>query len=364
MLSADLKLKRQGFSLDLTGLRCRKGEILCLFGSSGAGKTTALELLSGLLKSTDSTILFGGTIWQDARCYTKAQDRSIGYIFQDYALFPHLTVAQNIAYGLRDLPQGQMQSRVEEMIGLFQLEGFENRFPGSLSGGQKQMVALARALARRPGILLLDEPFSALDSTLRRDLQGRLLELKALGDQAIILVTHDLHEAVAVADHMLLLSEGRIIQSGAPRDIVEKPETVEVARLTGAINIFAATYAAGKDGGCTLTAESDVLELRKEYAARSELSGKVDWCIRPENVMIVRPDRPLKASIQENILSARVLSVVPGVDRFEVDLGVSFGILKGTMPPHVQRKLNLVPGQHVRVALKKESIHLLRDKHK
>jgi molybdate transport system ATP-binding protein len=159
------------------------------------------------------------------------QRRNLGYVFQDLALFPHMTVRQNIAYGAAGLPRAQRRERVAEMLPIFHLEGLAEKFPAEISGGQKQRVALARSLIRRPQALLLDEPFSALDNPLRREMRQFLKQLHADFQIPVVLVTHDLVEAATLADILLIYHAGRVIQGGNPHEIISQPQTPEVAAL-------------------------------------------------------------------------------------------------------------------------------------
>jgi sulfate transport system ATP-binding protein len=198
---------------------------VALLGPSGSGKTTLLRIIAGLETADSGHVLFGGEDVTDR----PVQRRNIGFVFQHYALFRHMTVAQNIAFGLtvmkrRDRPSKQaIAARVDELLGLVRLPGLGGRFPSQLSGGQRQRVALARALAREPAILLLDEPFGALDTKVRRELRGALREIHDRVGLTSIFVTHDREEAFALADTVAILSNGKIEQFAAPREIEQAP---------------------------------------------------------------------------------------------------------------------------------------------
>ena len=209
-----------GVSLDIAD-----GSFVALLGPSGSGKTTLLRIIAGLETADSGHVLFGGEDVTDR----PVQRRNIGFVFQHYALFRHMTVAQNIAFGLtvqkrRDRPTNQaIAARVEELLALVRLPGLGERFPSQLSGGQRQRVALARALAREPAILLLDEPFGALDTKVRRELRGALREIHDRVGLISIFVTHDREEAFALADTVAILSAGKIEQFAAPREIEQAP---------------------------------------------------------------------------------------------------------------------------------------------
>ena len=208
-------------------------ELAVLFGYSGAGKSLTLQLIAGLLKPDSGRITASGKVWFDSqdRINLPPQRRSLGYVFQDLALFPHMTVRQNIAYGATGLNRVERDQRVGEMLQIFHLEGLANKPPAEISGGQKQRVALARALIRRPQALLLDEPFSALDNPLRREMRRFLKQIHHEFAVPVILVTHDLLEATTLADTLFIYNCGKIIQRGSPQEIISQPQTPEVAAL-------------------------------------------------------------------------------------------------------------------------------------
>lgn len=195
--------------------------ITVLFGPSGCGKTTILRCLAGLERPESGRIEFAGQTWFDAdrRICLSPQQRDIGFLFQEYALFPHLTVADNVGYSLVSASRDDRRNRIDEMLKRFDLEGLGQRYPRQISGGQQQRVALARSLARRPKVLLLDEPLSALDSDLRDQLRAELRDRLADFAIPVVLVTHDRTEAASLADQVLVLSEGRITRFGAPADV-------------------------------------------------------------------------------------------------------------------------------------------------
>jgi len=216
-------------------LTVEKGEFMALLGPSGSGKTTLLRVVGGLELPEEGTLAFDG---QDLT-HVPARDRRAGFVFQHYALFKHMTVAQNIAFGLDVRPMGKRPSRrevakrVEALLARMQLEGMGKRYPSQLSGGQRQRVALARALAIEPLMLLLDEPFGALDAKVRKDLRQWLRALHDETKLTTIMVTHDQEEALALADRVAVMNEGKIEQVGRPADLIEKPATPFVREFLG-----------------------------------------------------------------------------------------------------------------------------------
>jgi sulfate transport system ATP-binding protein len=218
-------------SLDIEG-----GSLVALLGPSGSGKTTLLRIIAGLETPDIGTIhCYGEDVTQRA-----ARDRNVGFVFQHYALFRHMTVFDNVAFGLRvrKKPKSEIQKRVRELLGLVRLERMENRYPSQLSGGQRQRIALARALAIEPKVLLLDEPFGALDAKVRQELRGWLRRLHDEIHTTSVLVTHDQEEAFEVADRVVVMNHGRVEQSGTPAEVFERPSNPFVMDFLGNVNVF------------------------------------------------------------------------------------------------------------------------------
>jgi putative spermidine/putrescine transport system ATP-binding protein/putrescine transport system ATP-binding protein len=265
----------------------RKGQIVALLGPSGCGKTTILRMIAGFLAPDTGAIRIGGRDMAGVPPYR----RNIGLVFQDYALFPHLTVEQNIAYGLRQrgYSQDELAARVRAMIELVRLRAFETYRPAALSGGQQQRVALARALAIAPELMLLDEPLSALDAKLRQELRFELKHILLAANCTALIVTHDQEEAMSLADHVIVMHHGRILQEGAPATVYAAPQSRAVAEFIGRANWFD-----GRLGG--------IIDGYREYfsadgrlliADRPELTDRpCDLCVRPERLVILDADRP------------------------------------------------------------------------
>jgi sulfate transport system ATP-binding protein len=231
-------------ALDNVSIEVPKGGLLALLGPSGSGKTTLLRIIAGLEVADSGAVLHDG---EDMTDYA-ARDRKVGFVFQHYALFRHMTVAENIGYGLRvrKMPKAKIRERVGELLKLIRLEGLQERYPNQLSGGQRQRVALARALAARPRVLLLDEPFGALDAKVRQELRQWLRRLHEEIQVTSIFVTHDQDEAFALADRVVVLNEGRVEQIGKPNEIYEHPATPFVYNFLGDANVFRGHIRAGR----------------------------------------------------------------------------------------------------------------------
>ena len=256
-------------------LTIRDGELLVLLGPSGCGKSTTLRLIAGLLKPTDGNLKFDGQSILD----TPPEKRGTAMVFQQHALFPFMTVGENVAFGLKMQKLGKevIRRRVDEMLTAVQLPNFENRRPDQLSGGQRQRVALARALAVRPKLLLLDEPLSSLDRSLREELRGMIRNLQKQAGITTVFVTHDQAEAVAIADRIGLMFNGRLRQIGSPQDFYQNPADEQVARFFGGSNFIRGTKI-----GQIVKTEIGVVET----AVCDIGDGPVLLTIRPESIEI------------------------------------------------------------------------------
>ena len=222
-------------------LEVRAGEIVSILGASGEGKTTALRVIAGFERVQEGYVRIGGRLVASSFTHVPADKRRVGLVFQDYALFPHLTVYENVAFGLRDAPRDARHERVDAMMSLTSLSGLEHRYAHELSGGQQQRVALARALAPAPVALLLDEPFSNLDRGLRSGIRREVRRIVKEAGATAILVTHDREEALALADRIAVMDGGRVEQIGEPSEVYARPATPNVARLVGACQILPGT---------------------------------------------------------------------------------------------------------------------------
>jgi sulfate transport system ATP-binding protein len=223
-------------AVDDVNLEIKSGSLVALLGPSGSGKSTLLRLISGLEMPDSGKIFLTG---KDAT-YQNVQDRNIGFVFQHYALFKHLTVRKNIAFGLelRKAPKAKIKARVEQLLELVQLSGLGDRYPSQLSGGQRQRVALARALAVEPNVLLLDEPFGALDAKVRKDLRAWLRRLHDEVHVTTVFVTHDQEEAMEVSDEIVVMNKGRVEQVGTPASIYDHPASAFVMSFIGPVNVL------------------------------------------------------------------------------------------------------------------------------
>ena len=272
-------------AVDRLSLDIGAGEFFALLGPSGCGKTTLLRLLAGFETPDQGRILLGG----EDTAKVLPHQRPINMMFQNYALFPHLNVRDNIAFGLRRarMPRAEIRTRVAEMVALVKLEGLEKRKPDQLSGGQRQRVALARSLARRPLVLLLDEPLAALDRKLRESTQLELMELQRRLGLTFIIVTHDQEEAMTVADRIGVMDNGRLAQVATPRALYEAPRSRWVAGFVGDVNLFEGRVEAREDGRVLIaTGDAGTIAVAEPRDPITEKAISV--AIRPEKVRLSR----------------------------------------------------------------------------
>jgi putrescine transport system ATP-binding protein len=340
LAAADLPLLRidgvtkrfGGFTaVDHLSLDIRAGEFFALLGPSGCGKTTLLRMLAGFETPDAGKILLNG---KDIAQVLPHQ-RPVNMMFQNYALFPHLNVRDNIAFGLKraNMPRPQIDARVAEMVALVKLEGLEKRKPDQLSGGQKQRVALARSLARRPQVLLLDEPLAALDKKLREGTQGELTELQRRLGLTFIIVTHDQEEAMTVADRIGVMDSGRLEQVATPRQLYEAPASRWIAEFVGDINMIEGQIERSEDHRLTIATRDAgtivVAEPRQPFT-------KTTLCvaIRPEKVKLSRrgPVSDAAGAIPMNRLEGVVTEVnyLGGVTTYQVKLDTG-AVLRASM---------------------------------
>lgn len=269
-------------ALDDVSIHVNAGSLLALLGPSGSGKTTLLRVIAGL-ETADS-----GTVHYEDEDVTNrsARDRNVGFVFQHYALFRHMSVFENVAFGLRvrGRPQSEVRERVDELLALVRLDGLERRYPSQLSGGQRQRVALARALAIRPKVLLLDEPFGALDAKVRQELRQWLRRLHDEIHMTSVFVTHDQEEAFEVADEVVVMSHGRVEQCGTPQQVFEHPANAFVMDFLGNVNVF---HARVQNGRATVGGLADGLEVEYPEYPHNEARDATIY-VRPHELEIDR----------------------------------------------------------------------------
>jgi molybdate transport system ATP-binding protein len=338
------------------------GELLALVGPSGSGKTTILRAIAGLHHSRAGQITCNGSVWFDAAAGVNfsPQRRRVGLVFQDYALFPHLSACHNVALALGHMPASRRRARAVELLDLVHLGGLEDRWPAALSGGQRQRVALARALAREPEVLLLDEPFSAVDQVTRRKLQRELAVLRRQVRVPILLVTHDLAEAAALADRISLLHHGRTLQNGPPGVVTSRPASPLVARLMDQPNVFQGRVTERHvDGRGLIAWNGDHLEVASLGAFQA--GETVSWMIPASHIVLHRHDRPSRGE-RENPIRGTVGELVALGENTAVTLlvdGIGDRMLTFSVSTHAVRRNNIAAGVPIVVSLLADGIHLM-----
>lgn len=288
-----------GFTLDLA-FAANPG-VTVLYGPSGAGKTLTLDSIAGFVTPDRGRIILGDRILFDAesRVNLPPQRRACGYVFQNYALFPHMTLRQNLAFGAQPLPRLERRRRIAELLDRFGLSDLAGRYPRELSGGQKQRGSIARALIAEPDVLLLDEPARGLDAALQTDLRAVILEIRRNVRIPILLVTHNLDECFALADHMIVLERGAIVCQGSPPDLLRNPGTAAVATLLGDFNTWEAEVLAldpARDSSCLRMLNA---EIAGPYFPGCFKGDRILVCTRPEELKL-RAERSDKAEPGEN----------------------------------------------------------------
>lgn len=330
----------------------RKGEFLSILGPSGCGKTTLLRLIAGLEMQSEGKVFIDR---RDVSDYPVSK-RNIGIVFQSYALFPNLSARNNIAYGLksRGAAREEITARVDQLLDLVGLRGMGRKYPAQLSGGQQQRVALARALAVSPGLLLLDEPLSALDAKVRLLLRGEIRQLQKRLGITTVMVTHDQEEALTMADRILIIDQGRLVQDGTPHDVYDRPATPFVASFIGAMN-FIPDAVKVHNGIYGLGTHRFQVGM-ENGSAILPAGSKVTIAIRPEDVMIGRDTAPA------NMLPTTVMAMEYRGAQFRLNLRVRGGDSEGVrldadVPAEKVRRLDIRPEMELPVHL---PLHRLR----
>jgi molybdate transport system ATP-binding protein len=325
-----------------------------LFGPSGSGKTTVLRCLAGLERPQRGSISLNDHTWFDAdrKVDLRPQVRGIGFLFQDYALFPHLTIERNIAYGLHELDKSARRKRVELLLEMLELNGVGQRYPHQLSAGQQQRAALARAVAPRPKLLLLDEPLSALDAPTRQSLRRELRRILEKLNTPTIVVTHDPLEAVALADQAVILVDGAIRQQGAVHEVFSRPADPSVARIVGVETVESGRVIEVVDGLARVqVGKAELLAIAPGVGI-----GPVYVCIRAEEVTLER-GQSMQTSAR-NRLTARIVSLHPEGALVRVIMDCGFPLTALVTRPAVEQ-LALAEGQTVIALVKAPAIHLV-----
>ncbi len=286
----DAKQVLNGVSLEIA-----EGQFVALLGPSGCGKTTLLHAIAGLTELDGGTIEVGQSLWSSQGYNLAPEQRNVGMVFQDFALWPHMTVYDNVAFGLKvkKVPSHQIKARVMEVLNMVQMGDYVRHLPHQLSGGQKQRVAIARALAPRPTLMLMDEPLSSLDAKLREKMRWDLLSVIRKAGITTIFVTHDQEEALSMADHVVVMNQGQIEQQGSPTELYRSPATTFVATFVGASNLLRGEVV--EKSGAWITVDCN--GCRIQSASHANVGEAVTLMIRPSDIEFARAENSIRGTI-------------------------------------------------------------------
>jgi iron(III) transport system ATP-binding protein len=337
-----------GFSAltDVT-FSAQRGEFVCVLGPSGCGKTTLLRIIAGLELQSHGRVFMGE---RDVSTLPVSK-RNIGIVFQSYALFPNLTAAQNIAYGMKAhrTEKNQIAQRVQELLELVGLRGMEGKYPSQLSGGQQQRVALARAMALSPDLLLLDEPLSALDAQVRTMLRTEIRQLQQRLGITTLMVTHDQEEALTMADRILVMDKGRLVQDGSPLDVYDRPATPFVAAFIGSMNFLQNAVKVGdalyRVGGCDLQVNSE------NGSQQAAVGSSATIAIRPEDIMIWADRREAHNTVLTEVERIEYRGSIFRVGLKLKACSEKTALVEADVPSEKIRRLNIHPAMALPVQL-------------
>jgi molybdate transport system ATP-binding protein len=351
---------RQGGPIPLdVEFTCHSGEVLAIFGPSGSGKTTILRSVAGLYKPSHASVYSGADTWTDTETgtFVPPYRRAVGLVFQEYALFPHLTAVHNVMTALGHRPRVERRDKAEMLLNLVHLGGQLSRRPSELSGGERQRVALARALAREPAVLLLDEPFAAVDRSVRRRLQNEIDSLRRTLDMPLILVTHDFDDVVRLATHVLMLEQGRAVACGSISALMSRPDLSWLREAVGLGSVFDATVA-------KLHADRGLVELTFDGGILLAPARHVDVnaAVRvriPAREVVLATTAPAGLSLH-NVLGGTVTAVHTDTafETVVVQLAVGRVELLAEVTRDAVGRLGISVGQHLHALIKSVSIEL------
>ena len=344
-------------------LSCAGGELLALVGPSGSGKSTVLRAIAGVYPTAHGRVTVGGDTWLDSAAgrFRPARERSVGFVFQNYALFPHLTAEENVVQAMGHVVPAERAARARALLERTHLAGLEARRPAQLSGGQQQRVAVARALARDPKVLLLDEPFSAVDQVTREKLYEELASLRRDLNVPMILVTHALDEAAMLADSMCILHRGSTLQAGTPQAVMTRPASPLVARLVGLKNIFAGEVIGHDPARMVTMIRWQDLVFEAAHAPQFAAGTRITWVVAPSHIVVHRRDRPSRGE-HENPVSGIVDRCIELGETTALSLRVGAGERADiffSLPTHAARRNGLALGVTAGISLLTHGIHLM-----
>jgi molybdate transport system ATP-binding protein len=344
-------------------LSCDPGDVLAIFGPSGSGKTTILRTIAGLYRPPKVSVVSGAETWTDTATgiFAPPHSRAVGFVFQEYALFPHLTALGNVITALGHRRRSERRARAEQLLALVHLSGQRHRKPHELSGGERQRVALARALAREPAVLLLDEPFSAVDRAVRRRLQDEIDGLRRTLDMPLILVTHDFDDVVRLATHLLILEQGRSVAWGPLPDLLSRPDLPWLRDAVGLGSVFEAVVARTHAARGLVELSFDGGSL---LAAAHALAGGATVRVRiPARDVILATREPEGLSVH-NVVSGTVSAIHAdsAFDHVMVQIALGRVLLLAEVTRDTIDRLGIAVGMHVHALIKSVSIELIANR--
>jgi iron(III) transport system ATP-binding protein len=341
-------------ALQQVSFKSRRGEFICVLGPSGCGKTTLLRIVAGLESQSSGSVRIEGRNVSGL----PVSKRNVGIVFQSYALFPNLSAAQNIAYGLKQHRSQRQQTRrrVAELLELVGLAGMGSKYPAQLSGGQQQRVALARAMALSPGLLLLDEPLSALDAQVRAMLRTEIRQLQQRLGVTTLMVTHDQEEALTMADRILVMEKGALVQNGTPLEVYDRPATPFVAAFIGSMNFLSDAVkesdAVYRVGGCRLM-------VAGENGSRPlAVGGKATIAIRPEDIMIWADRREVPNTVLTQVQQLEYRGPLFRVALKLQGCAEKAAVIEADVPSEKIRRLNINPAMTLPVQLPSDRLRV------
>jgi molybdate transport system ATP-binding protein len=342
-----------------------EGEIIALVGPSGSGKTSLLRTVAGLLRPRQARIALAGETWDGEHIHVLTQRRPIGFVPQHYGLFPHLSALGNVETSLLSLPGLEHGERRQRALGCLEaahIADCADRRPRQLSGGQKQRVALARAIAREPKLLLLDEPFSAVDRATRKSLYVELRQLHVQRPTTMLLVTHDLDEAVQLASYLVLIDAGRVVQAGPTAEVLTRPASETAARLLDISNIFGGRLEWQNDH-IRLNWGPHLLNIGRSQQGRSDGASDCRFAILPQNVLLIRPDKPWGSHLENPFEGTVINSLVLGTEAllWIEPAGLAGERLQMRLPARAIDRYAMTIGSTAQFSLRAADIILLGD---
>lgn len=332
-------------AVDDVSLKIRKGQIVTLLGPSGCGKTTTLRLIAGFERPDQGKIILGEQTVVNDYTWIPPEKRGIGMVFQDYALFPHLSVEKNVAFGLK--LDNYWRMRVNETLEMVDLLAFRNKLPSELSGGQQQRVALARALVREPVVVLLDEPFSNLDTDLRLQMRQEVVEILRKAEATAIFVTHDQKEALAISDEVVVMRQGKIEQKGTPKEIYQFPDTAFVASFVGQSNLLK-----GKMGQDGTTIETQLGSIPCNHTHGAKPGESVTISIRPDSFEMD----------PQGLVQGHVHKITYTGESYDAIIGAEVGKIRYDLLVHIHPEQEVAVGDRINFRILPHFVAVIRDK--